>query len=106
MTVMADPKNDVIGAKKASANPIPRFKDAEEEAEFWDTHSPMDYPDEFKKADVTFERPLRHLLGVRLDAATITQLGEIARRKGIGPSTLARIWIMERLSKETATQPQ
>lgn len=26
---------------------IPKFKSEEEEARFWDTHSPLDYPDEF-----------------------------------------------------------
>jgi hypothetical protein len=26
---------------------IPKFKCEEEEARFWDTHSPLDYPDEF-----------------------------------------------------------
>lgn len=28
---------------------LPRFKSEEEEARFWDTHSPLDYPGEFTK---------------------------------------------------------
>ena len=39
--------------------------------------------------------PLSHILGVRLDADVIDALATIAQRKGIGPSTLARIWLME-----------
>lgn len=26
---------------------LPKFKSEEQEARFWDTHSPLDYPDEF-----------------------------------------------------------
>jgi hypothetical protein len=46
------------------------------------------------------ERPLAQILGVRLDAQTIDQLAGIGRKKGIGASTLARMWLMERLSDE------
>ena len=79
---------------------IPRFKSREEEAEFWDTHSPLDYGEwtEVKRFKVT--NSLGHILGVRLDARTITELGEIGRKKGVGASTLARMWLLERLDKE------
>lgn len=78
---------------------IPRFKSRQEEAEFWDTHSPLDYG-EWKEVKLKVERPLGHILGVRLDAKTITKLGAIGRKKGIGASTLARMWLLERLEKE------
>jgi DNA-directed RNA polymerase specialized sigma24 family protein len=39
---------------------IPEFKTYEEEAEFWDTHSPLDFPDEFEEVnDIVFIRPLK-----------------------------------------------
>ena len=28
---------------------LPKFKNAEEEAEFWETHSPLEFPDEFEE---------------------------------------------------------
>jgi len=28
---------------------LPKIKNAKEEAEFWDTHSPLDFPDEFEE---------------------------------------------------------
>jgi hypothetical protein len=34
---------------------IPKFKTEEEEARFWDTHSPLDYPDEFVDVKEPFE---------------------------------------------------
>lgn len=80
---------------------VPAFKSQEEEAAFWDSHSPLDYPEHWKEVkEVKFQRTLGHILGVRLDAKVIDELAAIAQRKGIGPSTLARIWLMERLDQE------
>jgi hypothetical protein len=84
-------------------NRVPRFRSLEEEAEFWDTHSPLDYPEYWKEGErPKAERPLGHILGVRLDAKVIGELSAIAHRKGLGPSTLARMWLMERLDQERA----
>ena len=92
---MAAPKLSPKKPKK-----IPRFRSREEEAEFWDTHSPLDYGEwkEVKRFKVA--QPLVHVLAVRLDAKTITKLGDIGRKKGVGASTLARMWLLERLERE------
>jgi hypothetical protein len=88
-------------ANKETASQVPKFKSLEEESEFWDTHSPLDYPNYWKDVEPEkSQRPLSHILGVRLDAKVVGELTSIAERKGIGPSTLARIWIMERLHEE------
>lgn len=80
---------------------IPNFGSVKEEAEFWDTHSPMDYPEEWMEVErVEVQRPLGHVLGVRLDATMLDRLAAVGRKKGIGPSTLARMWLMERLTEE------
>ncbi|TAK34724.1 MAG: hypothetical protein EPO21_08600 [Chloroflexota bacterium] len=79
--------------------PMPEFASEQQEAEFWDTHSPLDYEGwEIGTEPVQVKRPLEHVLQVRLDARTIDELMRIGQRIGIGPSTLARIWIMERLA--------
>ena len=83
------------------SRPIPQFKSLEEEAEFWDKHSPLDFPDEWVEVKhVKVARPLGHILAVRLDARTIDRLAEVGRAKGLGPSTLARMWLLERLEQE------
>lgn len=85
-----------MARRTATRRRIPTFSSPAEEAAFWDTHSPLDFPEEW----VEEERPgraLGHVLGVRLDAATVAKLVELARAKGIGPSTLVRMWILERL---------
>lgn len=85
-------------AKKISfkGKKIPKFKSYEEEADFWDTHSPLDYGT-WKEVKLEFAKPLVHILGVRLDAKTIDQLAKLGSGMGIGPSTLVRMWVMEKL---------
>jgi CopG antitoxin of type II toxin-antitoxin system len=81
-----------------SGNRIPTFANEQEAATFWDSHSPLDYPDEFEEVEVTIDRRTRkRSLTVTLDQSTIDRLASIAREQGIGLSTLARMWILEHL---------
>ena len=69
----------------------------EELAKFWDTHSFADYWDEFKPVKARFAKNLSEGITVRFDDVTLQKLREKAQEKGIGPTTLARMWILERL---------
>ena len=82
--------------------PIPEFGSREEEAAFWDTHDLADYWDEFKPVKLRFAKNLSEGLHIRLDPETMTALRSEAQQKGIGPTTLARMWIRERLREERA----
>lgn len=75
---------------------IPKFKSYEEEADFWDTHSPLDYGT-WKEVKLEVAKPLEHILGVRLDANTIDLLTTLGSEMGLGPSTLVRMWVLEKL---------
>jgi len=79
----------------------PDFASIEEEAEFWDTHDTTEYEHEFEPVELTFERPLTHsyVLSIRLDKETFDALKAIAKPKGLGASTLARMWILEELAR-------
>ena len=91
--------------KQTVPKKIPQFSSEQEMAEFWDTHSPLDYPDAFEEAEVRFSRPLiKKGLTIKLSNETIEQLREIGREQGIGPSTLARMWILEHLRERSHTQ--
>ncbi len=43
--------------KERKTTKFPQFKGKEEAAEFWDTHSPEDLPEEFERAEVKFSQP-------------------------------------------------
>ena len=81
--------------------PLPKFRTEEEEAKYWDTHSPLEHFDisDFKPLRVVKDRPIT----IRLDRQTRQRLDEIARIYKIGPSTLERIIIdsvVEDMSKK------
>jgi predicted DNA binding CopG/RHH family protein len=76
---------------------IPEFANRQEEAAFWDTHDIADYQDEFKTIRARFNRNLSRGITIRFDSETLAELRARAHQKGIGPTTLARMWILERL---------
>ncbi len=76
---------------------IPEFASYEEEARWWDTHSIADYQDEFKTVKARFAKNLSEGIHIRLDPATLKKLRQEASGKGIGPTTLVRMWVMDQL---------
>lgn len=85
---------------------IPSFANIEEEATFWDTHDFTDFLDESTPAQVTIGTELAERLTLRLDQSDREQLALLAREKGVGPSTLARMWLKERLRLEAKATMQ
>jgi predicted DNA binding CopG/RHH family protein len=93
-------------AKKTSSKPkrIPEFASLDEEAAFWDTQSTADYEAEFKPVRVRFAKRLSSGVTIRLDPDTLEQLRSLAQEKGIGPTTLISMWVLERLGKSPANR--
>ncbi|MBI5287352.1 MAG: hypothetical protein HY873_00060 [Chloroflexi bacterium] len=89
-----------------SSRRIPKFKSIQDEAEFWDTHDTGDFADEFRPVKVKFAKNLSEALSIRLDTKTLNDLRKQAAKKGIGPTTLARMWILEHLESARAQQPR
>ena len=90
---------------KSTKSRIPSFANYKEEAAFWDTHDTADYADEFRPVKARFAKNLSQALSIRLDSRTIDSLRAQAARKGVGPTTLARMWILERLETITPKKP-
>lgn len=80
---------------------IPDFASREAEAAWFDSHDMADYQDEFQTVRARFAKNLSGSLNIRLDADTLIQLRQQAHERGVGPTTLARMWILERLRGET-----
>ena len=90
---------------KMTRSRIPTFKTLEEEAAFWDTHSSEEFADELTPVeDVKFVKARsKKALTVRVDEDMFEELSREAREKGIGPSTLARMVILEHLRARRAS---
>lgn len=96
---------DYMRLKKKSK--IPKFKTYEEEANFWDTHSITDFEDETKNVDIVFdlEKPRDETVVLRVQKDIKDRLERLARSKGLNLSTLARMWIIEKL-QESLKKPK
>jgi predicted DNA binding CopG/RHH family protein len=94
------PNKTTASALKPSR--IPKFKTLEEESEFWDTHSILDYWDETEEVQGPFidARPPKKLVSIRFDPSLISATKRVARTKGVGYQTLLRMWAYEGLARE------
>ena len=91
-----------LGYPTEAQGKIPSFRSVEEEATFWDTHDVVDYLDFTSAATITRSGDLGKRLTIRLDEADAEAVTRTARSMGVGPSTLIRIWIKERLGREAS----
>jgi CopG antitoxin of type II toxin-antitoxin system len=89
-----------LGYPTPARGRIPSFQSVEEEAAFWDTHDITDFLDESTPVQLSVGPELAERLTLRLDRADWQALAKHARAKGVGPSTLARMWLKERLRQE------
>ncbi len=98
---------------------IPAFKSEEEAALFWDTHSPLDYGDEFVEVEnpFTFSPALlkkaagrreerKRSMTLRMGQHQIDLAKVIAKYKGLGYQTQMRMWVVEGIRKELREHPE
>lgn len=87
--------------KKKSKLILPDFNKMtyKEESNWWDSHDLGDYWDEFKDVNLVVElhKPKEETLVLRLQKSIKSKLENIAKRKGLSVSSLARMWLMEKL---------
>ena len=102
---MSHPKPTVdLGYPTPAHGRIPSFNNIEEEAAFWDSHDFTDFADEATPVEVTIGPELADRLTVRLDQADRQEMARRARAKGVDLSTLARLWLEERLRQEVEAE--
>ena len=77
-----------------------RFASPNEEAQYWDTH---DFSEVWHTAQPTIihrEKVLTRSITIRFDESTLTYLRQKAQTMGIGPTTLVRMWIKDRMESD------
>ncbi len=85
---------------KKLIKPIKPFKSLNEEAEFWDTHdlSPIfDDPKVPLSALPLIEKEKEEMLTIRIQKSIKAKITKLAHSKGINPTTLARMWLIEKV---------
>ncbi len=96
---MARKRKESVAAQDQPGR-IPRFKSREEEAAFWDEHSPEEFAHLLKEVELKPGRPIRNVLQVELDPETLRALDALAAKEGTTAIGLLRRWIEARLGAE------
>ncbi len=87
---------------KKTDNIIPKFKNEDEEREFWAKHSPLDYFDSknIKKASFNSLKPSMKPISIRLPEDMIAELKILANKKDIPYQSLAKIYLARQIALE------
>jgi hypothetical protein len=78
---------------------IPRFKNSQEAAAWWDTHDVTEYVEELEPVRVQFDlkKSQEETVVFRLHAGVKQYLENVAKNKGLNLSSLLRMWVMEKI---------
>lgn len=75
------------------------FKNREKEAKFWEDHFEQSWKTG-QRVKATFAKNLSTTINVRLDPDVLDIVRNEAHKRGLGPTQIIRMWIMEKISKE------
>jgi antitoxin component of RelBE/YafQ-DinJ toxin-antitoxin module len=73
---------------------IPQFETEEQEAEYWDSHSPLDVIAEPRAQKVRVKGTKDKTITIRLDSESRSKLDRLAAEHKLGPSSFARLILM------------
>jgi predicted DNA binding CopG/RHH family protein len=84
---------------------IPKFKNEDEEREFWATQSPLDYfaVDNFKRASFPKLKPSLKSISIRLPEDMLAELKIIANKKDVPYQSLAKIYLARQIALERSS---
>lgn len=85
---------------------MPKFKNEEEEREFWSIHDSTEYIDWSKAERAYFSNlhPSSRHISIRLPERLFEQLRNIARQKDIPYQSLMKVYLAERVKEELKTR--
>jgi len=90
---------------KKTDKKIPKFKNEDEERDFWATHSPLDYfeSSSFKRASFPNLKPSLKSISIRLPESMLAELRILANKKDIPYQSLAKIYLAKQIALERGT---
>ena len=81
---------------------IPKFRNEDEERDFWSTHDSTDYVDWSKAKKIRFTnlRPSVRSISLRLPEALLERIKVLANRNDIPYQSLMKVYLSERVEEE------
>jgi hypothetical protein len=87
--------------EKENKTTISKATTLEEIADFWDNHSPEDYPDQVYVVEVEFDLPDELDSAVQIDPDLMRKLQRIAQSRQISTQTLINLWLQQQVNMQT-----
>lgn len=90
---------------KKTDKKIPKFKNEDEERDFWATHSSLDYfeSSSFKRVSFPNLKPSLKSISIRLPESMLAELRILANKKDIPYQSLAKIYLAKQIALERGT---
>ena len=94
--------------KKSKKRRIPKFKNEDEEREFWASHDSTDYIDwsEAKEVIMPNLKPTLKTISIRLPEIMLEELKLIANKRDVPYQSLMKIFLAERVKQELYSMPK
>jgi predicted DNA binding CopG/RHH family protein len=92
--------------EKVHKEPIPNFRNEDEERDFWAEHDSADYIDWSKAKKLTFPnlKPSTEAISLRLPVSMLNNLKVLANRKDVPYQSLIKMFLDEEIRKEFRTK--
>lgn len=89
-------------SKKINIRPIPRFKNEDEEREFWATHDVTDYFDTSDEIELDLSqlKPSTRPITIRLPESLLDTLKRLANKRDVPYQSLMKIFLAEKVNEE------
>ena len=90
---------------KKKIKPVPKFRNEQDERDFWNTHDTTEYFD-FSKAsrvEIEFDRGIEapvKSISLRLPREMLNQLKVLANKKDIPYQSLIKVYLAEKIAEE------
>jgi predicted DNA binding CopG/RHH family protein len=83
-------------------NPIPEFKNDDEEREFWATHDSSKYMDWSKARRLAFPnlKPTTRAISLRLPESLLDEIRQMANERDVPYQSLIKVFLRERIDQE------
>ena len=87
---------------KKKINRIPKFKNEDQEREFWATHDLTDYMDQFEpvELDLSELKPSTEAISLRLPQYLLARIKQLANFRDVPYQSLIKIFLAERVKQE------
>lgn len=91
-----------IDKAKKSNKKIRKFNNEDEESDFWQVNSPLDFPQNFEQVNLNLSNlsPSTQSMTIRVPEGLIIDLKTVANKMGVPYQSLVKMWLSNKVKEE------